>query len=58
MSQPDELDEAALEEGTDYYFEGEYLIFTEAYHRRRGYCCGSNCRHCPYREQPELPRGA
>ena len=32
----------------DYYFEGEYMVFTAAYHLRRGYCCGSGCRHCPY----------
>jgi hypothetical protein len=24
------------------------IVFTEAYHLRRGYCCGSGCRHCPY----------
>ncbi|MCU0384131.1 MAG: DUF5522 domain-containing protein [Cyclobacteriaceae bacterium] len=24
------------------------LVFTEAYHLRRGYCCNSGCRHCPY----------
>jgi hypothetical protein len=33
----------------DFYFEGPYLVFTEAYHRKRGYCCNSDCRHCPYR---------
>jgi hypothetical protein len=27
------------------------VVFTEAYHRRRGYCCGSGCRHCPWREK-------
>jgi hypothetical protein len=32
----------------DYYFEGETIVFTAAYHVRRGYCCGSGCRHCPY----------
>jgi len=33
----------------DFYFEpGGLLVFTEAYHLRRGYCCGSGCRHCPY----------
>jgi Family of unknown function (DUF5522)/Cysteine-rich CWC len=33
----------------DFYFDaGGLLVFTEAYHRRRGYCCGSGCRHCPY----------
>jgi hypothetical protein len=25
-----------------------FVVFTEAYHRRRGYCCDSGCRHCPY----------
>jgi hypothetical protein len=32
----------------DYYFEGPYMVFTAAYHLKRGYCCESNCRHCPY----------
>jgi Family of unknown function (DUF5522) len=35
----------------DYYFEGAYLVFTAAYHLKRGYCCGSRCRHCPYRDE-------
>ncbi len=33
----------------DFYYEGPYLVFTEAYHLKRGYCCNSGCRHCPYR---------
>lgn len=33
----------------DYYFEGPYMVFTASYHLRRGYCCNSGCRHCPYR---------
>ena len=32
-----------------FYMEGPYLVFTAAYHLRRGYCCNSNCRHCPYK---------
>lgn len=33
----------------DYYFSPEgYLVFTEQYHLKRGYCCQSGCRHCPY----------
>jgi hypothetical protein len=32
----------------DYYVENGLLVFTEAYHLRRGYCCKSGCRHCPY----------
>jgi hypothetical protein len=34
----------------DFYYEGPYLVFTAAYHLKRGYCCNSNCRHCPYRD--------
>lgn len=37
-----------LVEGEDFYREGPYVVFTEAYHRKRGYCCGSGCRHCPW----------
>jgi hypothetical protein len=36
----------------DFYFENGLVVFTAAYHLRRGYCCGSRCRHCPYREHP------
>ncbi|MEM1405964.1 MAG: DUF5522 domain-containing protein [Bacteroidota bacterium] len=31
-----------------YYIENGMYVFTEAYHLRRGYCCKSGCRHCPY----------
>ncbi|MFM8877824.1 MAG: cysteine-rich CWC family protein [Verrucomicrobiota bacterium] len=24
------------------------IVFTSAYLLRRGHCCGSGCRHCPY----------
>ena len=33
----------------DFYYEGPYMVFTAAYHLKRGYCCNSDCRHCPYR---------
>jgi hypothetical protein len=36
----------------DYYFEGPYMVFTAAYHLKRGYCCESGCRHCPYGKSP------
>ena len=32
----------------DFYFEEGLIVFTAEYHLRRGYCCGSGCRHCPY----------
>jgi len=37
-----------LEKG-DYYLTPEgYKCFTAQYHLKRGYCCKSGCRHCPY----------
>jgi len=43
-------DKMDLIEGIDYYIDENsgYLVFTEKYHLNRGYCCESNCRHCPY----------
>jgi hypothetical protein len=31
-----------------YYMENGLVVFTEAYHLKKGYCCKNNCRHCPY----------
>lgn len=33
----------------DYYLsERGFKVFTEKYHLKRGYCCKSGCKHCPY----------
>ncbi len=40
-----------LEPGDSYFSEEGYLVFTEQYHLKRGYCCESGCRHCPYKEE-------
>lgn len=37
-----------LKEDKDYYVERGSMVFTASYLKRRGYCCGSGCRHCPY----------
>jgi hypothetical protein len=37
-----------LEDGDFYYNESGFLVFTEKYHLKRGFCCGSKCKHCPY----------
>lgn len=37
-----------LREGEDYYLENGLYVFTASFLRRRGYCCESGCRHCPY----------
>tara|TARA_B100000767_G_scaffold270409_1_gene294019 strand:+ start:2971 stop:3147 length:177 start_codon:yes stop_codon:yes gene_type:complete len=34
----------------DYYLNSEGLmVFTEQHHLKRGYCCNSGCKHCPYK---------
>lgn len=43
-----------LVEGIDFYYSTRGLmIFTEQYHLKRGYCCKSGCRHCPYNPKDE-----
>lgn len=37
-----------LVEGVDYYIEKGRYVFTAHYLKKRGYCCKSGCRHCPY----------
>ena len=37
-----------LQPGDFYYTPEGYMVFTEQYHRRRGHCCQSGCRHCPW----------
>ena len=33
----------------DYYLSDDgYIVFTESYHLKRGYCCKSGCKHCPF----------
>jgi hypothetical protein len=44
-----------LVEGRDYYVENGLYVFTEYYLRRRGYCCQSGCRHCPYGFRKGVP---
>jgi hypothetical protein len=42
-----------LQPGDFYYTPEGYLVFTEQYHRRRGSCCQSGCRHCPWKFRPK-----
>jgi Family of unknown function (DUF5522) len=37
-----------MEDNKDYYIENGFYVFTEQYHLKRGYCCKSGCRHCPW----------
>jgi len=43
----------------DYYMTEEgYIVFTEKYHLKRGYCCQSGCRHCPWKDRKLEAGGA
>jgi hypothetical protein len=42
-----------VEEGDFYLTPEGYRCFTAQYHLKRGYCCDSNCRHCPYKGTPK-----
>ena len=44
-----------FENNSHYYLENGKIVFTAIYHLERGYCCGSNCRHCPY--EPKYEKG-
>lgn len=37
-------------EAGDFYLENGRMVFTATFHLRRGYCCCSRCRHCPYKD--------
>jgi iron complex transport system substrate-binding protein len=43
-----DLLQGSFTEERDYYRDGDAIVFTASYLQRRGYCCGSGCRHCPY----------
>ncbi len=55
MSETEQPDEQPVQtreqEDEDFYMEGPYCVFTEAFHLKRGFCCNSNCRHCPYKSE-------
>ena len=40
-------------EGVDFYFENGLMVLTAHFLKKRGYCCGSGCRHCPYPKENE-----
>lgn len=46
------MQKSKLIEGEDFYInsEGKY-VFTEKYHKKRGFCCKNGCLHCPYQKK-------
>ena len=39
-----------------YLSEDGFIVFTEKYHLKRGYCCQNNCKHCPYGFKDKLKK--
>lgn len=38
-----------LKEGEDFYYNDQgYMVLTEKFHLKKGFCCGNGCKHCPY----------
>jgi len=42
------LGKLELVEGEDFYYHDGKMVFTKKYHLKRGTCCKSECKHCPY----------
>ena len=50
FSEITQLHKEAIESGHDIYTDPEtgFAVLTSEFLLKRGYCCGSGCRHCPY----------
>jgi hypothetical protein len=44
----DDFNKPKLDPEDFYMSEEGYIVFTEKYHLKRGHCCLSGCKHCPY----------
>jgi len=41
-------------EEKDFYFDKQgFVVFTKNFLKKRGFCCGNGCRHCPYKKTVE-----
>ena len=45
---PEKQKKSLKDKKADFYIEKGFVVFTEAYHLKRGYCCKNGCRHCPF----------
>jgi hypothetical protein len=54
----DKKKEESPEEEPMYYVENGLMVFTRAFHLKRGSCCRSGCRHCPYGFKEESAVGS
>lgn len=47
------MSEKLLQVKIDYFVEDGKVVLTRDFLLRRGRCCGSGCRNCPYKDEPE-----
>ncbi len=45
-----------LLEGIDYTIENGLWVFTKEYHLKRGHCCKSMCKNCPWEYKKKVDR--
>jgi hypothetical protein len=46
------MKQSDLIEGVHFYINKDgYIVLTEKYHLKKGFCCGTGCLHCPYQYQ-------
>jgi len=43
-----------LIEGVDYFTENGRIVLSREFLLRRGYCCNSKCRNCPYKVNDKI----
>lgn len=50
MCDIEEVHTVACSKGKETYTDPSngLVVFTAVAHKKRGHCCGSGCRHCPY----------
>ena len=50
------IKETLQKKESDFYINSEgKRVMTESFHKKRGFCCGSGCLHCPY--EPKTQKG-
>ena len=50
------IKETIQKKESDFYINSEgKRVMTESFHKKRGFCCGSGCLHCPY--EPKTQKG-
>ena len=45
-----------LKEDEYYYTPEGYIVLTEKFLLKRGWCCNNGCRHCPYKKEKNEPK--